>query len=65
MDGTSARHKAGDYRLITLEDLFREATNLGPGADRIAAARREIRELSRAFAERDELRPFGWDDLCA
>lgn len=52
-------------RLITLDDLFCEAGALGPGSDRIGAARREIRELSRAFAERDELRPFGWDDLCA
>ncbi len=55
----------GGCRLITLDDLFREATHLGPGAGRIAAARREIRELSLAFANRDELRPFGWDDLCA
>jgi glutamyl-tRNA reductase len=55
----------GSYRLITLDELFREAAHLGPGAGRIAAARREIRELSLAFAERDELRPFGWDDLCA
>jgi len=55
----------GACRLITLDDLFREATHLGPGAGRIAAAQREIRELSLAFANRDELRPFGWDDLCA
>ena len=56
---------ASDCRLITLDDLFREASHAGPAADRIAAARRDIRELSRAFADRDELRPFGWDDLCA
>ena len=55
----------GGCRLITLDDLFREAAHLGPGAGRIASARREIRELSLAFANRDELRPFGWDDLCA
>ena len=55
----------GVCRLITLDDLFREATHLGPGAGRIAAAQRDIRELSLAFANHDELRPFGWDDLCA
>lgn len=54
-----------DCRLITLDDLFSEARVCGPGAARIDAARRDIRELSRAFAQRDELRPFGWDDLWA
>jgi glutamyl-tRNA reductase len=52
-------------RLIALDDLFREASLLGPGAARIEAARHDIRELSRAFTMRDELRPFGWDDLWA
>jgi glutamyl-tRNA reductase len=52
-------------RVFTLDDLFREAAQFGPAVDRIADARRDIRERSRAFADRDELRPFGWDDLCA
>ena len=52
--------------IVTLDDLFREAGST-PGAhtDRIAAAHTQIRELARAFASRQELRPFGWDDLCA
>jgi glutamyl-tRNA reductase len=54
-----------DCRLITLDDLFREASLVGPGAARIDAARRDIQEFSRAFTMRDELRPFGWDDLWA
>jgi glutamyl-tRNA reductase len=54
-----------DCRLITLDELFHEASLLGPGAARIDAARRDIREFSRAFTMRDELRPFGWDDLWA
>jgi glutamyl-tRNA reductase len=63
--GRSERPFRAACRLITLDDLFREATQLGPGADRVAAARREIRDRGRAFTELDELRPFGWDDLCA
>ena len=31
----------------------------------IAAARRDIQARSQALAHRDELHPFGWDDLCA
>jgi hypothetical protein len=31
----------------------------------VAAARTDIAALGRAYADRDELRPFGWDDLCA
>lgn len=59
----ASRHAAA--RVITLDDLFREAAPLGPAADRIAAARREIVERGHAFAGLDVLRPFGWDDLCA
>jgi glutamyl-tRNA reductase len=64
--GRHERHACiTNCRLITLDDLFREAAELDPGVQALAAARREIRELSRAFADRDELRPLGWDDLCA
>jgi hypothetical protein len=31
----------------------------------IEAARREIARRSLAFAAREQVRPFGWDDLCA
>jgi len=50
----------------TLDDLFAEAgADLAPAAGRVAAARNEIAALGRAYVNRDELRPFGWDDLCA
>ena len=31
----------------------------------IEAARAEIADRSRRYEQRDEVRPFGWDDLCA
>lgn len=52
--------------IITLQDLFaRTVAAHGPAADRIEAARAEIACRSRRYELRDELRPFGWDDLCA
>jgi glutamyl-tRNA reductase len=51
---------------LTLDDLFAEASFDARVASRpVAAARAEIAALGRAYANRDELRPFGWDDLCA
>jgi hypothetical protein len=51
---------------ITLRDLFA----LMDDANRfvvtqIEAARAEIADRSRRYEQRDEVRPFGWDDLCA
>jgi glutamyl-tRNA reductase len=51
---------------ITLRDLF----TLMDDANRflltqIEAARAEIADRSRRYEQRDEVRPFGWDDLCA
>lgn len=47
----------------TLTDLLADAhqEHLQP----VASARVAIRERARNFGERRELRPFGWDDLCA
>jgi glutamyl-tRNA reductase len=51
---------------VTLDDLFSEASIDARVASRpVARARAEIETLGRAYANRDELRPFGWDDLCA
>jgi glutamyl-tRNA reductase len=51
---------------VTLDDLFAEAGAEARLASRpVAAARVDIAALGRAYANRDELRPFGWDDLCA
>jgi glutamyl-tRNA reductase len=53
-------------RVVTLEDLFAEAaSDTPPAVGRLEAARREVLALARAFSRREELRPFGWDDLCA
>jgi glutamyl-tRNA reductase len=53
----------------TLDDLFAEAgadaAAATGAAGRVAAARAEVAALGRAYVNRDELRPFGWDDLCA
>ena len=51
---------------VTLDDLFAEAgAHARSAAGRVAAARADIAALGRAYVNRDELRPFGWDDLCA
>lgn len=52
--------------IITLQDLFAQmrATH-GSAARHVDAARAEILSRSRRYELRDELRPFGWDDLCA
>ncbi len=52
--------------VVTLQDLFAQmrATH-GSAARRVEAARAEIQSRSRRYELRDELRPFGWDDLCA
>jgi glutamyl-tRNA reductase len=55
-----------DAPVITLHDLFAQmrATH-GTAARLVDAARSEILSRSRRYELRDELRPFGWDDLCA
>jgi len=54
------------FRVVTLDDFFRQ---VGPvaleTARRIADARRDVLSRGRAFSQREDLRPFGWDDLCA
>jgi hypothetical protein len=52
--------------VITLQDLFaRMSATQGQAARHVDAARAEIASRSRRYELRDELRPFGWDDLCA
>jgi glutamyl-tRNA reductase len=52
--------------VITLQDLFAQMRSThGSAARHVEAARAEILSRSRRYALRDELRPFGWDDLCA
>jgi glutamyl-tRNA reductase len=52
--------------IVTLQDLFVRMTATTSSAVRqVDAARAEILSRSRRFELRDELRPFGWDDLCA
>lgn len=52
--------------VITLQDLFVQMDAASAFALRhVEAARADIARRSRLFEFRDELRPFGWDDLCA
>jgi glutamyl-tRNA reductase len=52
--------------VVTLQDLFaRMRASHGSAARQVEAARAEIASRSRRYELRDELRPFGWDDLCA
>jgi hypothetical protein len=49
-----------------LGDLLTEAARAEVGgAPRVRAARADIRDLAADFAGREQLRPFGWDDVCA
>jgi len=52
--------------VVTLQDLFaRMLAANGSALHQVDAARAEILSRSRRFELRDELRPFGWHDLCA
>ncbi|MCC7042289.1 MAG: hypothetical protein IT183_00360 [Acidobacteria bacterium] len=55
-----------EAQVTLLADLLAEAarTEVG-GAPRVRAARSDIRDLATAFVGREQLRPFGWDDVCA
>lgn len=52
--------------VVLLGDLLADAgrTDAG-GAPRVRAARSDIRDLAADFVGREQLRPFGWDDVCA
>jgi len=51
---------------VTLQDLFDAAPPAcAAAAVRLQAARGDIARLARAYERREEVRPFGWDDLCA
>jgi glutamyl-tRNA reductase len=52
--------------VIALRDLFARMHDQHASAlPRIEAARHDIAWRTRQYELRDELRPFGWDDLCA
>jgi glutamyl-tRNA reductase len=55
-----------DAPVVLLGDILAEAarSDFG-GAPRVRAARADIHDLAKAFVVREELRPFGWDDVCA
>ena len=55
-----------DAQVTTLDDLFVEARSVSTApVSRLSAARRDISSLGQAYGRREELHPFGWDDLCA
>jgi len=52
--------------VVTLQDLFAHMSAANAFATRhVDAARADIVRRSRGYELREELRPFGWDDLCA
>jgi glutamyl-tRNA reductase len=58
---------ASSIPVVTLSMLLAEGSRT-PAATITCvpeAASAEVRRRARAFASREELRPFGWDDLCA
>ncbi len=65
-DDTTASPLALQTPVVTLASIFAEGSNARlHSAVQIDAALAEIRRRSRAYAQREELHPFGWDDLCA
>jgi glutamyl-tRNA reductase len=57
---------AAGCEVIALRDLFaRMHDDHAAALPRIEAARKDIAWRTRQYELRDELRPFGWDDLCA
>lgn len=55
-----------DCPIVTLNELLAEAArDACAGASRVRAARAEIGSLAFRFAGHEQLRPFGWDDVCA
>jgi glutamyl-tRNA reductase len=60
------RPLAVDCEVVALQDLFARMHDQHASAlPRIDAARKDIAWRTRQYELRDELRPFGWDDLCA
>lgn len=56
----------GPAATITLRGLFARMDDAGRFVQaRVEAARAEIADRSRRYEVRDEVRPFGWEDLCA
>jgi glutamyl-tRNA reductase len=52
--------------VVTLQDIFAGPGAGGPsGAPQVREARLMARQCGRRFDSREELHPFGWDDLCA
>jgi glutamyl-tRNA reductase len=55
-----------DAPVVLLGDILAEAARSEfAGAPIVRAARADIYDLAQAFVGREELRPFGWDDVCA
>jgi hypothetical protein len=52
-------------RVVTLDALFAGARSSTTPLRALQAAQSEIWRLSQAYFLREELHPFGWDDLCA
>jgi hypothetical protein len=52
--------------IVSLAELFAEIEAARrESVTHVEAARADVVQFSRDYELRDELRPFGWDDLCA
>ncbi len=57
---------SSDFTTVVLQDLFSELnSNQEQIRQRIDLAKTEIRKISEERLKTQELRPFGWDDICA
>ena len=51
--------------VVSLDDIFSGADHAHGSLEQIAAARRAIDEIGRDYRPRDQVRPLGWEDVCA
>ena len=50
---------------LTLQEVFAKARSAESESSEVAAARLAAAECGRRFETREDVRPFGWEDLCA
>lgn len=63
---TPIHSEDGELTIVTLADILGRASQSEQGgAPRVRAARTEVRSLATQFASYEQLRPLGWDDVCA
>ena len=65
-EGAPAPVTGPGVTVVTLADVFADAEQArARAASAVQAARADVARRADAWARREELRPFGWEDLCA